>query len=108
MQQLRPQLSNAAQAHYDRCSEAYKAFVGAVAACAFAQFVAEFEPLAQLYADFKRQAALLDFDDLLYHARDLLAGKEHVRQALAQRYGQKKNCWRRSSAMPKNAGLVWL
>jgi len=80
------QLSNAAQAHYDRCSDAYTAFVATVAACAFAQFVAEFEPLAKLYADYKRQAALLDFDDLLYHARDLLAGNEHVRRALAQRY----------------------
>jgi exodeoxyribonuclease-5 len=79
-------LSNAAQAHYDRCSAAYTAFVAAVAASAFAQFVAEFEPLAKLYADYKRQAALLDFDDLLYHARDLLAGNEHVRQALARRY----------------------
>ncbi len=80
------QLSNTAQGHYDRCSDAYTAFVAAVAACAFAQFVAEFEPLAKLYAEYKRQAALLDFDDLLYHARDLLAGNEHVRQALAQRY----------------------
>jgi exodeoxyribonuclease-5 len=80
------QLSNAAQAHYDQCSDAYTAFVAAVAASAFAQFVAEFEPLAKLYADYKRQAALLDFDDLLYHARDLLARNEHVRQALAQRY----------------------
>ena len=74
------------QAYYNRCSDAYTAFVAAVAACAFAQFVAEFEPLAKVYADYKRQAALLDFDDLLYHARDLLAGNEHVRQALAQRY----------------------
>lgn len=80
------QLSNAAQAYYDRCSDAYTAFVAAVAASAFAQFVAEFEPLAKLYADYKRQAALLDFDDLLYHARNLLAGSEHVRKALAQRY----------------------
>ena len=61
--------------YYDRCSDAYTAFVAAVAASAFAQFVAEFEPLAKLYADYKRQAALLDFDDLLYHARDLLAGQ---------------------------------
>jgi UvrD/REP helicase N-terminal domain len=38
------QLSNAAQAYYDRCSGAYTAFVAAVAACAFAQFVAEFKP----------------------------------------------------------------
>jgi exodeoxyribonuclease-5 len=80
------QLSNAAQAYYDRCSDAYTAFVVAVAASAFERFVAEFEPLAKLYADYKRQAALLDFDDLLYHARNLLAGSEHVRKALAQRY----------------------
>jgi exodeoxyribonuclease-5 len=80
------QLSNSAQTHYDRCSEAYTVFVAAVAACAFAQFVAEFEPLAKLYGDYKRQAALLDFDDLLCHARNLLSGNEHVRQALAQRY----------------------
>jgi hypothetical protein len=82
------QLSAAAKTHYDRCSDAYTAFVGVVAACAFAQFVAEFEPLAKLYADYKRQAALLDFDDLLYHARDLLAGNEHVRlpyRAIARR-----------------------
>jgi ATP-dependent exoDNAse (exonuclease V) beta subunit len=80
------QLSAAAEAHYDRCSKAYTAFVGVVAANAFAQFVAEFEPLAKLYADYKRQAALLDFDDLLHQARDLLARNEHVRLALAQRY----------------------
>jgi ATP-dependent exoDNAse (exonuclease V) beta subunit len=80
------QLSTAAQAYYGRCSDAYTAFVAMVATSAFAQFVAEFAPLAKLYADYKRQAALLDFDDLLYHARNLLAGNEHVRRALAQRY----------------------
>jgi len=80
------QLSAAAATHYDRCSGTYTAFVAAVAASAFEKFVTEFKPLAKLYADYKRQAALLDFDDLLYHARALLAGNEHVRQALAQRY----------------------
>jgi ATP-dependent exoDNAse (exonuclease V) beta subunit len=34
----------------------------------------------------KRSAALLDFDDLLYTARDLLAGHEQIRQALARRF----------------------
>ena len=55
-------------------------------AAAFARFVGEFNALAKLYADYKRQAALLDFDDLLYHARDLLADNEPVRQALSRRY----------------------
>jgi exodeoxyribonuclease-5 len=80
------QLSAAAQAHYDQCSDCYTAFVTSVAAQAFEQFVGEFKPLARLYADYKRQAALLDFDDLLYHARDLLVGNDQVRQALAKRY----------------------
>ncbi len=80
------QLSNAAQAHYDRCSEAYRAFVSAVCGAVFARFVGEFDALRKLYADHKRQAALLDFDDLLYHARDLLARNQAVRQDLVRRY----------------------
>ena len=80
------QLSAAAQAHYDRCGQAYQAFVSAVCGAVFARFVAEFDVLAKLYADYKRQAALLDFDDLLYHARDLLARDEAVRRDLARRY----------------------
>ena len=46
----------------------------------------EFDGLRVLYADYKRQAALLDFDDLLHHARDLLVRDAGVRQALARRY----------------------
>jgi ATP-dependent exoDNAse (exonuclease V) beta subunit len=80
------QFSTAAQAHYERCSEGYRAFVSAVCGAAFARFIGEFATLAKLYADYKRQAALLDFDDLLHHARDLLAGNETVRQALSRRY----------------------
>ena len=80
------QLSDAAQAHYARCDAAYQAFAGGVCGAAFARFVAEFESLAKLYADYKRQAALLDFDDLLHHARDLLARNEAVRQDLGRRY----------------------
>ena len=56
------------------------------AAAALARFVGEFDSLRALYADYKRQAALLYFDDLLHHARDLLAGNTGVRQALARRY----------------------
>ena len=40
----------------------------------------------QHWSDYKRAAALLDFDDLLYTARDLLAKHEDVRQALAKRF----------------------
>jgi ATP-dependent exoDNAse (exonuclease V) beta subunit len=80
------QLSDAARAHYDRCNEAYQAFLASVCGAAFAGFVSEFDMLAKLYADYKRQAALLDFDDLLYHARNLLAHNERVRQDLSRSY----------------------
>ena len=80
------QLCAAAKAIYDRCSDAYQNFTANIAAAALARFVSEFDGLRALYADYKRQAALLDFDDLLHHARNLLAGNPGVRQALAHRY----------------------
>jgi exodeoxyribonuclease-5 len=80
------QLCAAAKTIYDRCSDAYQNFTGNIAATALARFVSEFDGLRALYADYKRQAALLDFDDLLHHARDLLVRDAGVRQALARRY----------------------
>ena len=80
------QLCAAAKAAYDRCSEAYQDFAANIAGAAFARFVSEFDGLRELYASYKRQAALLDFDDLLHHARDLLARNPAVREALGRRY----------------------
>ena len=51
------------------------------------RFIAEFDvDQGSLYRDYKRDAALLDFDDLLYQARGLLRDHEPVRKALAARY----------------------
>ena len=80
------QLCATAKDLYDRCSDAYQSFNANIAAAALARFVGEFDSLRALYADYKRQAALLDFDDLLHHARDLLVRDPGVRQALARRY----------------------
>ena len=80
------QLSAAGEAHYWACDAAYREFCGALGQMAFQRFVAEFTALKELYAQYKRDAALLDFDDLLHHARNLLATCEPVRQALARRY----------------------
>jgi ATP-dependent exoDNAse (exonuclease V) beta subunit len=82
------QLNVEAQAHYDGCSGLYTSFVESVAGAAIARFVAEFEPLSKLYADYKRQAALLDFDDLLHHARELLVKDENVRRDLGKRFSR--------------------
>jgi ATP-dependent exoDNAse (exonuclease V) beta subunit len=80
------QLSAVAKALYVACGDAYKSFTANIAGAALARFVDEFTGLRDLYADYKRQAALLDFDDLLHHARDLLIRNAGVRQALARRY----------------------
>jgi ATP-dependent exoDNAse (exonuclease V) beta subunit len=44
------------------------------------------DELMRDWRSYKRAAALLDFDDLLYTARDLLARHEDIRQALARRF----------------------
>ena len=80
------QLTAAGEAHYRACGEAYQDFCSGLGTLAFRRFVAEFDALKELYRNYKRDAALLDFDDLLYHARDLLSDNEAVRQALARRY----------------------
>lgn len=80
------QLSTAGETYYRACEAAYEGFCAAIGALAFQRFVAEFDALRSLYADYKRNAALLDFDDLLHLARDLLMANEAVRQALAGRY----------------------
>jgi exodeoxyribonuclease-5 len=80
------QLCAIAKALYDSCSDAYQSFTANIAGAALARFVSEFDGLRQLYAKYKRLAALLDFDDLLHHARDLLVSNPGVRQALARRY----------------------
>ncbi|MCI4680614.1 UvrD-helicase domain-containing protein [Rhodoblastus acidophilus] len=79
-------LSAAGEVRYWNCNAAYGEFCGALGQLAFQRFVAEFTALKDIYAQYKRDAALMDFDDLLHHARDLLAKSEPVRQALAVRY----------------------
>jgi exodeoxyribonuclease-5 len=80
------QLCAAARAIYDSCSDAYQSFTANIAGATRARFVSEFDGLRDLYAHYKRQAALLDFDDLLHHARNLLIRDPAVRAALALRY----------------------
>ena len=80
------QLSSAGEAHYRACDAAYGEFRTLLGQMAFQRFVDEFTALKDLYAQYKRDAALMDFDDLLHHARDLLATSEPVRLALAKKY----------------------
>ena len=71
---------------YESCHDALEALLSAIAAEIIARLAAEMQGLIKDWRTYKRAAALLDFDDLLYTARDLLAGREEVRQALANRF----------------------
>jgi exodeoxyribonuclease-5 len=79
-------LCQEALARYDSVSESFDRLLGEIAQELVARFAEPFESLKQRYEKEKRDAALLDFDDLLYKARDLLRNRPDVRKALAKRY----------------------
>ncbi len=58
----------------------------AVAGHALAALIDEARPILQRYRDHKRASAQLDFDDLIFAARDLLRDHDDVRRALGQRF----------------------
>jgi ATP-dependent helicase/nuclease subunit A len=75
-----------ASVHYARCHAAYQAAVGTAAAELLARLATAVDGLMHGWRQYKRAAALLDFDDLIYTARDLLAGHDQIRKALAKRF----------------------
>jgi len=76
----------AASVFYDAAKEAWPAVRAAAASTVLAGLMREAHQAADRYQDGKRRTALLDFDDLLHAARDLLANHPTVREALAKRY----------------------
>ena len=79
-------LNDRAGAHYALCCATWTAFQGAVATHVLADLVPLVEPVMARFREHKRAAALLDFDDLIFAARDLLRDRDEVRRALAARF----------------------
>ena len=79
-------LNDAAGAHYALCRAAWTGLHQAVATHVLAGLVPLVEPVLDRFGEHKRAAALLDFDDLIFSARDLLRDHDDVRRALAARY----------------------
>jgi ATP-dependent exoDNAse (exonuclease V) beta subunit len=71
---------------FDRVSECYRALLGRVATALVAILSRELDEVLSDYDAFKRDAAVLDFDDLLDRACALVRGHELVRRALGDRY----------------------
>ena len=79
-------LNDAAGARYALCRAAWTGFHQAVATHVLAGLVPLAEPVMNRFREYKRAAALLDFDDLIFSARDLLRDHDEVRRALAERF----------------------
>ena len=79
-------LNDTARAHYALCCRTWTAFKQAVATHVLAGLVPLVAPIMDLFREHKRAAALLDFDDLIFSARNLLRDHDEVRRALAVRF----------------------
>ena len=79
-------LNDAARTHYALCCATWTTLQGAVATNVLADLVPLVEPVMARFREHKRAAALLDFDDLIFAARDLLRDHDDVRRALAARF----------------------
>jgi exodeoxyribonuclease-5 len=79
-------LNVAAENHYGVCCESWTVLTHAAASRVIADLVDLVQPVMRRFREYKRSAALLDFDDLIFAARDLLRDHETVRCALGTRY----------------------
>lgn len=81
-----PQLSAAAKEHYERCAKLFADSIGAIADTLLTDFFGETDELIAAFDNFKRSAAVLDFDDILIRTRELLRARATVREEVAARY----------------------
>ena len=79
-------LNGIASTLYIQCSETWTGLQQSAAACVLADLIDLVQPVMDRFSEHKRSAALLDFDDLIFAARDLLRDDDDVRRALAARF----------------------
>ncbi len=81
-------LNIVAEGHYTACCDAWTSLLQAAASQVLAALIEEARPALERYRDHKRASAQLDFDDLIFAARDLLRDHDDVRRALGQRFAR--------------------
>ncbi|MCA1398435.1 UvrD-helicase domain-containing protein [Bradyrhizobium sp. BRP56] len=79
-------LNVAAQGHYIACCDAWTSLLQATASHVLTSLIQEARPILQRYREHKRASAQLDFDDLIFAARNLLRDHDDVRRSLGQRF----------------------
>ena len=80
------QLNISADGHYTACRDGWTSLLEAAASQVLAALIEEARPILERYRDHKRASAQLDFDDLIFAARDLLRDHDDVRRALGLRF----------------------
>jgi ATP-dependent exoDNAse (exonuclease V) beta subunit len=80
------ELNDEASRHFARVDHCYRVILGRIATALVAKLSDELDEVLADYAAFKRAAAVLDFDDLLERARELVREHDAVRCALGRRY----------------------
>lgn len=85
-QELGERFNDEATVAYNRVQETLKALLDSLGEIALSRVVSAVEQFRDFYREHKRNSAVLDFDDLLINARDLLRNSPEVRSALAKRY----------------------
>lgn len=76
----------AAEGHYAACCQAWQILLQNVASRVLSELIAQVQPVLDRFQDYKRSAALLDFDDLIFAARDLVRDHDAVRRSLGARF----------------------
>jgi len=79
-------LHDEAAGRYSRCCESWIRLECAIGSSALGRLVDELKPAIERFQAHKRAVGLLDFDDLIHAAVELLRNRDEVRQALAKRY----------------------
>ncbi|WDZ79054.1 UvrD-helicase domain-containing protein (plasmid) [Ensifer adhaerens] len=79
-------LNDEASDCFDHVNRCYRTLLGRISTALVASLSAELDEVLQEYDAFKRSAAVVDFDDLVEKARDLVASHEGVRRELGRCY----------------------
>jgi CRISPR-associated exonuclease Cas4 len=79
-------LAGEAGRHYDACAAAFREVMGNLAMAIVSVFSGQLDELIERFETFKRSAAVLDFDDLLYLTREVFRHQTTVRSAAAKRF----------------------
>jgi CRISPR-associated exonuclease Cas4 len=81
-------LADQAEEYYARCRAAYSTLMGRIATAVIVSFSIELDGVLEDYEAFKRRAAVLDFDDLLYTCRQVLRDFPIVSNTAGERFSR--------------------